>query len=38
VLSEESLELRWFTFAELAQLETDDSVRRLVRMWQERHA
>jgi hypothetical protein len=36
VVSEESLELRWFTCTELEQLETDDSVRRLVRLWQER--
>jgi len=33
--SEESLELRWFTRAEAADLETDDSVRRLFRIaWQ----
>lgn len=29
VLSEESLELRWFTRSELGSIETDDSVRRL---------
>ncbi len=31
VRSEESLALRWFRFDELEQLDTDDSVRRLVR-------
>ena len=36
VLSEESLELRWFRLDELERLETDESVRRLARSWTRR--
>lgn len=32
-VSEESVSLRWFSMKELAEIETDDSVRRMARKW-----
>jgi len=33
-VGEESLSLRWFSSDELARIDTDDSVRRMIRKWQ----
>lgn len=33
-VSEESVSLRWFSMKELAEIETDESVRRMARKWQ----
>ena len=34
VISEESRDMRWFTAAETAEVDLDESVRRMVRKWQ----